>query len=200
MQSRCTCTERVVKNKPNILSLICTIYIYLNCTPWCWLIDNRDFSLPSLIHIRDFFYLSCFQTWRCSAAVAVTATLGCVTLQMKVRGLFPPNNSKRRPQPLALASTFPWGRPRKPAGRQAAAGLTRRFWRREDLFYDLGGGSSSSQNLFRPTTRTTTTSCHGGFNRGAELSSAARAFLLLLVVELVLHIYVCMYEPTMRLL
>ena len=95
-----------------------------------------------------------------------------MTLQTKVRGLFPPNNSKRRPPPL-WPRPFPEGRG-KPAGRQTAAGLTRRFWRREDWNDDLG---SSSQNLFRPTTRTTTTSCHGGFNRGAELSSAARSGL-----------------------
>ena len=52
------CTERVAKNKPNILlSLICTIYIYLNCTPWCWLIDNRDFSLPLFSHTYSRLFL-----------------------------------------------------------------------------------------------------------------------------------------------
>ena len=41
------------------------------------------------------------------------------------------------------------------------------------------------------TRTTTTTSCHGGFNSGELSSLAARAFLLLLVAELVLHVYVC---------
>ena len=31
-------------------------YIYLNCTPWCWLIDNRDFSLPSISYIFETFF------------------------------------------------------------------------------------------------------------------------------------------------
>ena len=58
VQSRCTSTKRVVKNKPNILlSLICTIHIYLNCTPWCWLIDNRDFSLPLFSHTYSRLFL-----------------------------------------------------------------------------------------------------------------------------------------------